>query len=279
MINRIVLLTRKYPLAVFYILTLVLTVPMSLIANAIFDATQSIPLALPFAILSSGPLLSALIVSAIIGGKTGVFALLRQFTKWRVGLGWYVIALFLLPALHLAAIYLNVLLRAPAPAIADFGTWSAILGAFALRMVNPFDGPMLEELGWRGFAQPRLQQRYSPLTANLILGLLVTVWHLPLILTGGYEWIYIPGTMAATILFGWVCNATGGSVLLTLIMHAIEPALQVQFSGADETRYMGLLVLVYVITAAIVVLLTGKNLGRKETTPTQAELERVITPA
>ena len=74
MMNSIVFVTRKYPLAVFYILTLILTVPMNLIANAIFDATQSIPLALPFAILGTGPLLSALIVSAIIGGKAGVFA-------------------------------------------------------------------------------------------------------------------------------------------------------------------------------------------------------------
>jgi membrane protease YdiL (CAAX protease family) len=270
---------KRYPLAAFFILAFVLTTPMNLIANAIFDATQSIPLALPFAILGSGPLLSALIVSALVGRKAGVFALLRQFTKWRVGLVWYAVAFLLLPALHVAAIYLNVLLGAPAPALADFGTWSAILGAFALRLVNPFDGPMLEELGWRGFAQPRLQKRYSPLTANLILGLLVTLWHLPLILTGGYEWIYIPGTMAVTILFGWVYNATGGSVLLTLIMHAIEPALQVQFTGAAEIRYIGLLVLVYVITATLVALLTGKNLGRKENSPKRAELESAITAA
>jgi membrane protease YdiL (CAAX protease family) len=279
MLNSVVVLTKKYPLLVFYVLTLALTVPMTLIANAIFDATQSIPLALPFAILSSGPLLSALIVSAIIGGRVGVFALLRQFIRWRVGLRWYAIALFLLPALHLAAIYLNVLLGAPAPAMADFGTWSAILGAFALRLINPFDGPMLEELGWRGFAQPRLQQRYSPLTANLILGLLVTVWHLPLILTGGYEWIYIPGTIAATLLFGWVYNATGGSVLLTLIMHAIEPLVAFSFSGADETRFMGLLVLLYVITASLIVLFTGKNLGKKEIAQTQTEGEHAVAPA
>jgi membrane protease YdiL (CAAX protease family) len=252
---------------------------MNLIANAIFDATQSIPLALPFAILGIGPLLASLIVSAIIGGKVEVFALLRQFTKWRVGWRWYGIALFLLPALHLAAIYWNVLLGAPSPTIAGFGTWSAMLGAFALRLVNPFDGPMLEELGWRGFAQPRLQNRYTPLTANLVLGLLVTLWHLPLILTGGYEWIYIPGTMAVTILFGWVYNATGGSVLLTLIMHAVEPLVAVSFSGADETRFMGLLVLVYVITAVLVVLFTGKNLGRKEASQTQAEREHAAAPA
>jgi len=198
--NRITSSIRQYPLAAFFLLTFVLTTPMNLIANQIYNATQSIPLALPFAILSAGPLLSAIMVSAALGGKSEVLALLRKFVIWRVGWRWYVVALLLLPALHLVAIYLNVLLGAPAPGIAAFGSGSGMLGAFALRLVNPWDGPMLEELGWRGFAQPRLQKRYTPLTANLISGLLVTLWHLPLILTGGYEWIYIPGTMAATIL-------------------------------------------------------------------------------
>jgi hypothetical protein len=59
----------------------------------------------------------------------------------------------------------------------------------------------------------------------------------------------------------------------------VEPVLQVRLSGADEMRFMGLLVLVYVVTVAIVVLLAGKNLGRKVPAPTQAELESVAAPA
>ena len=275
--TRIISLVKQYPTAAFFILTFILSVGVGAIANATYDATNSIILALPLALLSVGPLVSALIVSAVIGGKAGVSALLRKFTVWRVGWRWYAVALLLMPALHLVAIYLNVMLGAPAPTAAAFGAWSGLLGAFALRLVNPFDGPMMEELGWRGLAQPRLQMRYSPLTANLILGLLVTLWHLRLIPSGDYAWIYIPGTMAATLLFGWVYNATGGSVLLTLIMHAAEPLLWISFTGADETRAMGLLVLVYVVTAVIVVLLTGKNLGRKETPATQADLQPAAT--
>lgn len=274
--RKIVAVTKQYPLAAFFVLTFIFTHGVFRIADGIYSATNSFVLALPLALLGAGPLASALIVSAVINGNSGVFALVRKFTVWRVGLRWYLIALFLLPALHVAAIYLNVSFGAPAPAAAAFGPWTALLGTFAIRLVNPWDGPVTEELGWRGFALPRMQSRYpSPLTANLILGILVTLWHLPLIPFGGYEWIYVPGTMAATILFGWVYNATGGSVLLTLIMHAVEPLLQVSFSGADATRYMGLLVLVYVVTATIVVLLTGKNLGWKESPTT----ETVVEPA
>jgi membrane protease YdiL (CAAX protease family) len=215
----------------------------------------------------------------MIGGRVAVLTLLRKLTVWKVGWRWYVVAFLLQPALNLGAIYLNVLLGAPAPTVAAFGSWSALLGAFALRLVNPFDGPMLEELGWRGFAQPRLQERFSPLIANLILAFLVTLWHLRLIPSGDYAWIYIPATIAVTILYGWVYNATGGSVLLTLIMHATEPMINVNFSGVHETQYVMLRVTIYAMTALIVVILTGKNLGQKETVSTQTEMENLAATA
>jgi membrane protease YdiL (CAAX protease family) len=277
--NRITSLVKKYPTAAFFILTFVLSWGGRLITDTVWEATQSVPLTLPLALLSAAPLSAVLIVNAVLGGKAAVSALLRKFTIWRVGWRWYMIALFLLPALALAAIYLNVLLGAPAPTVAAFGSWSALLGAFALRLVNPLDGPMLEELGWRGFAQTRMQKLYTPLTANLILALLVTLWHLQYIPSGDYAWIYMPATIASTILYGWVYNATGGSVLLTLIMHATEPLLWVSFTGADETRAMGIRVLIYVVTAAIIVLATGKNLGRKETTQVSAaQGVNLVTP-
>jgi membrane protease YdiL (CAAX protease family) len=277
--NRITSFTKQYPVAAFFILTFILSWGVGLLTDAVWEATQSVPLTLPFLILSLAPLSAVLIVSALIGGKGAILALLRKLTIWRVGWRWYLVTFLLQPALNLGAIYLNVLLGAPAPTSAAFGTWPAILGAFALRLVNPLDGPMLEELGWRGFAQPHLQERFSPLTANLILAVLVTIWHFQYIPTGDYAWIYIPATMAVTILYGWVYNATGGSVLLTLLMHATEPLIWVNFTGADDARAVGLRVTIYAVTAVIVILLTGKNLGRKEAARAQSEMENVAAPA
>jgi len=277
--NSVTSFTRKYPTAVFFILTYILSWGGNQITDTVWESTQSIPLALPLALLSAAPLSAVLIVSAMIGGRVAVLTLLRKLTVWKVGWRWYVVAFLLQPALNLGAIYLNVLLGATAPTVAAFGSWSALLGAFALRLVNPFDGPMLEELGWRGFAQPRLQERFSPLIANLILAFLVTLWHLRLIPSGDYAWIYIPATIAVTILYGWVYNATGGSVLLTLIMHATEPMINVNFSGVHETQYVMLRVTIYAMTALIVVILTGKNLGQKETVSTQTEMENLAATA
>jgi membrane protease YdiL (CAAX protease family) len=268
--SKIATLVKQHPTTAFFILTFIFSWGFNPLAEFVYSATNSVLLAVPLALLSRGPLLSALVVTAIIGGKPGVSALLRKFTKWRVGLLWYLIALFLQPALNLAAIYLNMLLGAPAPAAEGFGPGSSLLAAFAFRLINPFDGPMLEELGWRGFAQPHLQEGYSPLVANLILAVVVTIWHLRLIPAGDYAWIEIPGTIAITLIYGWVYNATGGSVLLTLMMHATEPLLWVSSTGAYETQGVLLRVALFAIAAVIVVLMAGKNLGRRGAEPTPA---------
>jgi len=104
--NRITSLVKKYPTAAFFILTFVLSWGGGLITDTVWEATQSVALTLPLALLSAAPLLAVLIVNAVLGGKASVVSLLRKFTIWRVGWHWYIIALFLLPALALAAISL-----------------------------------------------------------------------------------------------------------------------------------------------------------------------------
>ena len=85
------------------------------------------------------------------------------------------------PALAILPAYLNALWGAPAPSATLFESAGAVVFVFVLRLVNPWDGPGSEELGWRGFALPRLQERFPALTANLILAAFVVAWHLRLV--------------------------------------------------------------------------------------------------
>ena len=117
--NTIRSLVKHYPLPTFFTLALVLPWVCAPLADAIFYAGLplffAILLALPFELLVASPLMAALLVTALISGKTGICALLRPLTQWRMGLRWYAVALLLPPALSLAAAYLNVLLGAPPP--------------------------------------------------------------------------------------------------------------------------------------------------------------------
>ena len=104
---------------------------------------------------------------------------------------------------------------------------------FAIRLVNPTDGPLGENSGWQGFALPGLQgSGYSPLFATAIVAPLVSLWHLPLFFwePGGLQAsVLVSGlvtTVAATVFYNWLFNRTGGSVLLVILAHDLEGSIQ-----------------------------------------------------
>jgi len=104
---------------------------------------------------------------------------------------------------------------------------------FAVRMVNPADGPLGEHPGWNGVALPGLQGfGYSPLVATAILAPLVAGWHLPTFFLeeGALQpFVLVAGlvvTMAVTFWYAWLFNHTRGSILLLVIAHNIEGSIQ-----------------------------------------------------
>jgi membrane protease YdiL (CAAX protease family) len=209
---------RRHPLITFFVLTFVISW-----AFLPIEAVRFLP---------SGPLLAALIVAPLTLGWAGLRDLGSRMIRWRVRWYWYALAIGLPLAVHLLTVVLNVTLGAPAPSLAQFSPVYAVLVVFAVRLVNPADGPLGEEPGWRGFAQPRLQSGRSPLSATLILAALVTTWHVPtFILEAGLQPSFILGgvlaTTAVTFWYAWLFNHTGGSVLMTLIAHATEGSIQV----------------------------------------------------
>jgi len=134
-------------------------------------------------IFALGPLLAAIIVTVLTGGKAGLKALLSRMVRWRVGLRWYAAALGLPVGVYLFALSLNVLSGANASTAEQFGSWYLIFPLFAFSLLFPLSGAFGEELGWRGYALPRVQARVSALAAALIIGVIQTAWHLPLFIS------------------------------------------------------------------------------------------------
>lgn len=168
--------------------------------------------------LPIGPLAAAILVIAVAEGRAGFRAWGRRLVRWRVGWVWYAVALLVPVALVSLTGLINMVLGAPAPGLAQL-TWSGLLTVFAVRLVNPLDGPLGEEPGFRGYALPLLQASRTPLLSATVLGVLVAVWHLPLVLFGGLSPTGLPTTFAITFLYVWLFNRTGGSVLLTFLFH------------------------------------------------------------
>ncbi len=229
--NTITSFVKRHPLVTFFALSFVLTWGFLPLESVGF--------------LTAGPFFATLIVASITQGWVGLRELGARMLRWRVGWRWYVIAIGLPLLIHLSAVALNMALGASAPSLTRVGPWYGVVLAFALRLINPADGPLAEEPGWRAFALPRLQAGRSPLVATLILAALVTTWHVPLLFLeeGGVQPAvvinFIVGTSAATFWYTWLFNRTRGSGFMTLVAHAAEGSIQSSAfwaAGAAATR-------------------------------------------
>ncbi len=167
------------------------------------------------------PTWGALIVSWIIGGWSEVKRLLSGFTRWDVGIRWYLATLFLfLGPLIIGLIY--VALGNPHPGLNQELT---IWGVTGQLIFNVFSGPVSEEAGWRGFALPRLQEKFNALVSSILLGTLWACWHIPLFFIPGSDQqsilfpIYLALNIAFAIYMTWLYNNTNGSLLITTLAH------------------------------------------------------------
>jgi membrane protease YdiL (CAAX protease family) len=117
---------------------------------------------------------------------------------------------------------------ASAPSLSLLTPWYGLPLAIALHIISPLGGPMMEEPSFRGFAQPELQKNRSRLAATAIMAVLVTGWHAPLFFMPVFEAhpIGFVTTLAVTFWYAWLLNQTTGSVLLTLIAHGTEGAVE-----------------------------------------------------
>lgn len=174
-----------------------------------------------------GPMVAALLVAARTGGLR---ELLASMVRVRVPLRWWAVALSPL-ALLAVALLADVATGSAVPAPSGFGEMSGLpasLGVVGVALVILLVNGYGEETGWRGFALPRLQDRFSPLTAMLVLALIWAGWHLPMFLVVNNLRDFGVGTLvgwllgltAGSLVLGWLYNRSGGSVALAAVWHA-----------------------------------------------------------
>lgn len=254
--NSIITSIKRHPLITFFILAYALSWWLAPLGGG------NLPL---------GPLLAALIVVPLVEGKAG-FKTWWSFVTRRGGRpGWYVAAVVLIFVMNLAAAGLAVLLGASFSAADTITRWPEVL--FITFPLYFFLIALGEETGWRGFAMPRLQEKYSALTASLILGLLVALWHLPLVIFSEQPIVatlpLVLITFAAQIILTWLANRVEAKVLIVMLAHAAQGGLGGEyfgsmFSGADAVLQFWLLIAIFWFVALVIILLTGSRLTRRQ---------------
>jgi len=114
------------------------------------------------------------------------------------------------------------------PSVKFFGTEGAVMVLVAFIFALP--NTLGEELGWRGFALPKLQAKYNALIASIILGLFWGIWHIPMWISFGQTGLSLVVNcitlVGVTILFTWIYNSTNGSLLLIWLFHFVMTVRQ-----------------------------------------------------
>jgi len=169
------------------------------------------------------PAFVALALTLRAEGRAGVLALLGRLFQWRVGVRWYVFAVGYMAAIKVTAALLFRLATGSWP---RFGpeAWYALLAATIFSTV--VGGQAGEEIGWRGWALPRLAAHLGLARASVLLGVIWTMWHLPLFfisgtdLTGQSVTLYLLAVTPLSVAIAWLYWGTKGSLLLTMLLHA-----------------------------------------------------------
>ena len=220
---------RRHPLVSYFVLAYgIMWLAISpMVADALEIANIPDVLSLLSYILSSllGPTVAAFWVTGVLEGKSGMRTLLRRTFQFRAGWQWYTVVLFV-PLMIWFGAY--SFLYNGAPLMGLVSNPSLLVSIFLPNVLIGLLIPSIgEEPGWRGFALPRLQKLYGPILGTLILGTLHGVWHLPALLTPMFDPFTITGfiefvltAIAASFLYTWVFNNTGGNVWIAIVLHS-----------------------------------------------------------
>jgi len=251
---------KRYSILIFFVLTFtiswggfILVVGPSGFSNANWLADPSFLFVVM--VMLAGPSVAGLVMTGISDGQAGFSKLLSRLLKWRVGAQWYGIALLSAPVLSVIPLFA---LSIKSPIFTADDKVNVLLSGFIAGLTTVF-----EEIGWTGFAIPRLRLRYSILTTGLIVGIIWGAWHLlqQLYISSTYTGeippaLYlslaifntIAGLTAYRVLMVWVYDSTG-SLLVTTLMHASLTASNI-FIFRPEATGMPFLICGLVFTVA-----------------------------
>jgi membrane protease YdiL (CAAX protease family) len=224
-------IVKQHPILTYYALAFVISwgAILILVGPRGFLATTSTSPSFALVGFASllGPSLAGVLLTGFLDGKAGWRDLLARLRRWRVGVRWYAVALLTAPLVTILTL-LALSLASPAfvPAIVTADdTASLLLSGIAVGLIVP----VFEEVGWTGFATPRLRLHHGVLDTGLIMGLLWGAWHLPLFADSAASSGSIPSALfMAAMLFSWlppyrvlmvwVYDRTQ-SILVVMLMH------------------------------------------------------------
>jgi len=202
-------------------------------------------------------LLPAWVITSAYSGTDGVKKMLKTLVRPGGQITYYLIALFTFPVLTIAGMVITNAWNGNAlfPEIKQ-GVNLILTFTITFFSVLLFAGGLNEESGWRGFAQIRLQSKYSPLVTAFLMWFLMVIWHIPNDIlqyqNGGYLLVRIGLYPFITILFSWIFIRTNGNIWAVAIFHASMNSMNPLMVIFQMTTVGNVFLVVFAIVVVIV---------------------------
>ena len=246
-----------------YILTWSVEIPIAL-ARYGYSGTN-IPNAIR-TICTLSPGIVAIILTAFYFGRNGLKSLFKEIVKWRVKFKWYSIIFIL--GIVLCALSLLIFDGMSTENIRPDNPYNFV---FYFLLILPLSA-LWEEIGWRGFLLPQLQEKYTSLKSSFIIGFIWGLWHLPIYLalnpygdkTIIFFFIMFIGCFALSVIATWLFNSTKGSLFICILFHNAINTSAAYFYGnlkGAELRPLIILVALLVTSAIIICFITKGSLN------------------
>ena len=264
---------NRYQILLFFLLTLMISwaiwIPAAIIKLS-GETTMLAPEGLVGGLARWSPGLIAILLSFLISGKTGIGRLFQPIRIRRVGLFWYIFALFFQMVVFYGGkiidTFLGNLYEVAPPLNSVYGPQAVLMAPIVILFAFP--GAFAEELGWRSYVLPRLQNKLSAFLSSVVVSVFWGAWHIPLLIYfgdleandfAGY-FLAVLNFVPVAILYTWIYNNTKGSLLLVTLFH-IGQQLSNNLLGVLPTYTDEILIW---IAAIVVIIVEGvENLSRR----------------
>jgi membrane protease YdiL (CAAX protease family) len=266
---------QKYPVTAYCLLAFSITWGLKYL-YALVKAGNVLPLFNFSLIAQYGPSLSAVFLIALTEGKEGLRRTVKSMLNWRVGPWWMLLAFVFEPVLFLTFTLFYWVRYNELPIVSGFTLTSSIASFSMTFVLGLFRWGLAEEIGWRGWMLPKLQNRMSPFWASIIMAIVITLWHVhPISLSeiaSSKEGAYISGyfpevverliiTIPITLVITFIYNHTNGSLLVMMIFHSasntaffwVEDAFGIVKTDFFKTSFLMALLVIAIVFSIVVI--------------------------
>ncbi|PRR82526.1 CAAX amino terminal protease self- immunity [Clostridium vincentii] len=179
------------------------------------------------------PILVALVLTILLGGKGELKGLLKRFNPKGLNKKWYVLSIFSIMIISILSVMISFTVEGRHFSIIEVFSFENYIKSFPIFIIFA----TMEEVGWRGYALPKLEKSYSQIASSVILGVIWGMWHLPKLIAEGTKdlksiTIFMLTVVLFSIYISWIYSNTNGNILMAILSHAaINSAINSSYNG------------------------------------------------